>query len=416
MTNGRNLEVADIFRECGDEFQRLHGVGLSRQQRKVIRAITACRTRLLGGHAEQCDRCGHQRIAYNSCRNRHCPKCQAGARATWVTLRERELLAVPYFHIVFTLPHTLAPLALQNKTEIYSILFRVAAQTLKEVAHNPRHLGAQIGFIAVLHTWGQNLMHHPHLHCVVPGGGLAEDETKWVSCKNAKNGKQPFFLPVRVLSRVFRGKFLHALKDAKVRQRLRFCGSLSALAQESDWNRFLNRVVSSEWVVYAKRPFGGPSQTLKYLARYTHRVAISNQRLIEFDGGRVSFNYRDYANGNRSKVMTMDGPEFMRRFLMHTLPPGFTRIRYYGFLSNSVRTANLARCRELLGTQEPDNTQESTETDDTLPRESVDLCVRCPKCKKGRMVIIEEVAPSRRIPKPHYAIALATITPRLDSS
>ncbi len=413
--NQPSLELADVFRACRSEFACQFGDRLSAEQRKVVRAITACRTQELGGHVEQCDGCNHRQIAYNSCRNRHCPKCQASARAKWMSEREQELLPVPYFHVVFTIPHELAPLALQNKQAVYDILFRAAAETLKEVAKNPKHLGADIGFLGVLHTWGQNLMHHPHVHFVIPGGGLSQDRASWIPCKRSKDGKQAFFLPVRVLSRVFRGKFIAALKRAKHRGEIQLRGALRALDDGVAWERYLNQAVRNEWVVYAKRPFGGPQQVLKYLARYTHRVAISNQRLLSFTKGRVSFAYTDYANANRAKTMTLDGCEFMRRFLMHVLPHGFTRIRHFGFLSNRYRTSNLALCRQLLTTAAPAE-QSSPEQAESKNDRILEDRSKCPICERGQMVIIEELLPpGRAVPPPHFR-HIRLRTPTLDSS
>ncbi len=315
MTHRPSLEVADIFRQYAEPYLTHHAV--SPQQRRVMRDIQACRTVALGGHVEQCDRCGHQAISYNSCRNRHCPKCQGPARARWLDARASELLPVPYFHVVFTLPGVLAPLILQNPKVAYDLLFQSVAATLLEVAANPKQLGARIGFLTVLHTWGQNLMHHPHLHCVVPAGGLSPDGTSWIS------GRADFFLPVRVLSRVFRGKFIALLKTAFHREELRFHGDLKALATPAVMERLLDQSVSHEWVVYAKPPFGGLAQVLKYLARYTHRVAISNHRLLGLENGKVTFRWKDYAHNNKPSVMTLDATEFIRRFLMHVMPRSF---------------------------------------------------------------------------------------------
>ncbi|MEA2591136.1 MAG: hypothetical protein QOD62_967, partial [Actinomycetota bacterium] len=321
-----HLEVADVFRDHGDAFLDRYGDTLSPERRRALRDIAACRTEALGGHVEECDRCGHQRIAYNSCRNRHCPKCQATAAAQWMEARGAELLPVEYFHVVFTLPPALAPIALQNPREVYNILFRAAAETLRQIAADPKHLGAEIGFLAVLHTWGQNLQHHPHVHCVVPGGGLSPDGSHWVACRPG------FFLPVRVLSRVFRGKFLALLGNAFDQGKLSFHGKLGVLADGGEFQRRLTASAQTEWVVYAKPPFGGPEQVLKYLARYTHRVAISNRRLVALEEGDVQFQWKDYAHGGGPKTMTLKAIEFIRRFLLHVLPSGFVRIRHYGFL------------------------------------------------------------------------------------
>ena len=337
------LEAADVFRSVESlVFGESPRLRLSPSQYKAFRAIVRCRTRELGGHTRLCGDCGRRDSSYNSCRNRHCPKCQAGRRFQWTTDRERELLPVPYFHVVFTLPHGLAPLALQNRKLIYGLLMRSAAATLRTVAADPRRLGAEIGGVTVLHTWGQNLTHHPHVHCVIPGGGLSAEGNGWIACRRS------FFLPVRVLSRVFRGKFIAGLKRTFRAGELEFHGELAALAEPNRFEHLLNVVARRDWVVYAKRPFGGPSQVLKYLARYTHRVAIANSRLLELKEGRVAFRWKNYAAGHARQTMTLDAIEFVRRFLLHTLPSGFHRIRHFGLLGNRVRLRNLTRCRELL--------------------------------------------------------------------
>jgi Putative transposase/Transposase zinc-binding domain len=382
MSQRPSLEVADIFRRHAEPYLMRHGA--SPQQRRVMRQIQTCRTAVLGGHVEQCDRCGHQAISYNSCRDRHCPKCQGPARARWLDARAGELLPVPYFHVVFTLPATLAPLALQNPVVVYDLLLQSVAATLLEVAANPKQLGARIGFLTVLHTWGQNLMHHPHVHCVVPAGGLCPDGTRWV------RGRADFFLPVRVLSRVFRGKFISSLKAAFGDGALQFHGHLEPLVAAAAMDRLLNRSVKNEWVVYAKPPFGGPAQVLKYLARYTHRVAISNRRLLRLENGKVTFRWKDYAHGNKPSVMTLDAAEFIRRFLMHVMPQRFVRIRYYGFMANRRRAENLERCRQLLGQREVPQTQNSPDEPDRSPAESGEDPVAglCPLCQQGRMRIV----------------------------
>jgi Putative transposase/Transposase zinc-binding domain len=377
------LEVAELFRRHGDAFLDRYGETLRPEQRRALSDIAACRTAALGGHVEECDRCGHRQIAYNSCRNRHCPKCQATAAAQWVEAREAELLPVEYAHVVFTLPAVLGPIALQNPREVYNILFRAAAETLQQIAADPNHLGAEIGFVAVLHTWGQNLEHHPHVHCVVPGGGLAPDGAHWIACKPG------FFLPVRVLSRVFRGKFLALLGEAFEQGKLSLHGKLRDLRDAGAFQRRLTASAQTEWVVYAKPPFGGPEQVLKYLARYTHRVAISNRRLIALEGGEVTFHWKDYAHRGGPKTMTLTAVEFIRRFLLHVLPAGFVRIRHYGFLANRVCREKLALCRTLLGvatTPEPAASEPSLEAKETVEeRTAVDAC---PSCGVGRMVII----------------------------
>jgi hypothetical protein len=313
-----------------------------------MRAIELCRTAALGGHVEHCDGCGHQRISYNSCRNRNCPKCQSLARARWLADRQAELLDVPYFHVVFTVPDEVAVIAFQNHPLVYDILFRTAAETLRRIAADPAHLGAEIGFVAVLHTWGQNLHHHPHLHCLVPGGGIAPDGSKWIACRPG------FFLPVRVLSRLFRGLFLHELEKAFTAGQLRFFSSLQGLQERSAFLRHLAPARRAEWVVFSKKPFAGPQQVLAYVGRYTHRIAIANNRLLAIDDGRVRFRWKDYRHGNPHGVMSLAADEFIRRFLSHVLPDGFHRIRYFGFLCNRQREHKLARCRELLGMRPDD--------------------------------------------------------------
>jgi hypothetical protein len=336
------LEVADIFRRHGEAYRRAHAGHLGRTERRIMSAIEACRTAALGGHVERCVDCGLVRIAYNSCRNRHCPKCQGPARAAWLADRQAELLPVPYFHVVFTLPAAAAEITFQNKAAVYGILFRAAAETLSTIAADPRHLGAEIGFIAVLHTWGQNLQHHPHVHCLVPGGGLSLDGTRWISCRPG------FFLPVRVLSRLFRRLFLEKLAAAFEAGKLGFFGTLAGLADPAMFARLMAALRRREWVVYAKRPFADPEAVLAYLGRYTHRVAIANSRLVALAGDQVSFRWRDYRHHNKNKVMTLAAEEFIRRFLLHALPDGFHRIRHYGFLANCRRDDKLALCRKLL--------------------------------------------------------------------
>jgi hypothetical protein len=336
------IEVADIFRRHGKAYRQAHGAHLGRVERRVMAAITACRTAALGGHVEQCTDCGEIRISYNSCRNRHCPKCQSLARAQWVEARQAELLPVPYFHVVFTLPAQLAGIAFHNKAVVYDILMRTAAETLRTIAADPKHLGAEIGLIAVLHTWGQNLHHHPHVHCIVPGGGPSPDATRWMACRPG------FFLPVKVLSKLFRRLFLKQLGAAFEAGRLRFFSALAMHAEPRNFARLLAGLRRIDWVVYAKRPFGGPEQVLAYLGRYTHRVAIANSRLLKLEEGRVSFRWRDYRKQAHNKVMTLTAEEFIRRLLLHTLPDGFQRIRHYGFLANGHRVDKLDLCRRLL--------------------------------------------------------------------
>ena len=383
------FEVADIFRRYGADYRQRHDGSLSVAQRRVMTAIEVCRTAVLGGHLERCDRCGHERNAYNSCANRHCPKCQSLARAEWLEKRRSELLNTQYFHVVFTVPEQIAPIAYQNKKVVYGILFRATAEALRTIAADPNHLGAEIGFFAVLHSWGSNLLHHPHLHCVVPGGGLSPDETRWISCRPG------FFLPVRVLSRLFRRLFLRYLIQAFDAGKLQFFSSLQPLHDRRAFLQHLAPTRATEWVVYAKRPFAGPEQVLDYVGRYTHRVAISNNRLLDIDHGRITFRYKDYRHAGEQKTMTLDADEFIRRFLLHVLPDGFQRIRYYGFLGNRYREEKLALCRELLGM--PANPPPTEESKDYRERyEELTGCSlrECPLCHQGRMVTVAILLPS----------------------
>jgi hypothetical protein len=343
------LEVAAVIRDYGEAFYDRYGSGLSASQRKALRDLAACRTAALGGHVQHCLDCGHERIAYNSCRNRHCPKCQALARARWLEQQAEHLLPVEYHHVVFTLPAAVADLALANPAALYDLLMRSAAATLREVAANPKRLGAVVGVLMVLHTWGQNLHHHPHVHCVVTGGGLSCDPDgkldtvpRWVACRPG------FFLPVRVLSRVFRGKFLDGLNRLFEQGKLLLPGRLHTLANPGGRAAWWQTLYATDWVAYSKRPFGGPEQVLKYLARYTHRVAISNSRLESLDDDRVTFRIKDYADSGRTKRLTLDAVEFLRRFVQHVLPKGFVKIRHYGLLANGQREARLSVCRRLL--------------------------------------------------------------------
>jgi hypothetical protein len=392
-----SLEVADVFRAYAPAYLEAFGDVTSAEQRRVLRDLTRCRTAALGGHVAECDRCGHRVIAYNSCRNRHCPKCQAAARAAWLAKQAEDVLDVEYFHVVFTLPDPLGPVAVQNRRAVYNTLFQAAAQTLSQVAADPRHLGADIGFLAVLHTWGQTLRLHPHVHCVVPGGGLAPDGSRWVSCRPG------FFLPVRVLSRVFRGKFLALLQATYDRGKLIFHGQQRALAEPGTFRRWLDELRAVDWVVYAKPPFGGPEQVLKYLARYTHRVAIANQRLVKLEDGKVHFQWKDYAHGHTEKVMALDAVEFIRRFLLHVLPRGFVHIRHYGFLANRSRAEKLLLCRRLLAAQGEDLTKLPSPAEALLPAGTPvagegrlgepESRHRCPACGQGRLLVVEVCPP-----------------------
>ena len=391
---GSGPEVADVFRRYGDAYREQHGDSLSTAQRRAMTAIEICRTAALGGHVEQCDTCGHQRISYNSCRNRHCPKCQSLARARWLDDRRAELLDTQYFHVVFTVPQEIAEIAFQNKKVVYGILFRTVAETLTTIAADPKHLGAEIGFFAVLHTWGQNLLHHPHLHCVVPGGGLSPDGNRWISCRSR------FFLPVRVLARLFRRLFIEALEKAFAAGELQFFATLAPLRERDAFHRHLAAVRQVEWVVYAKRPFAGPEQVLDYVARYTHRVAISNNRILDIEDGKVRFRWKDYRNGDQQKTMTLSADEFIRRFLIHVLPGGFQRIRYYGLLGNRHRDAKLARCRELLGMSrlEPVDGKASDDYRDHYEKLTGASLCECPACHRGRMVLLRVLSPIATAP------------------
>ncbi|MEX3998752.1 IS91 family transposase [Paraburkholderia sp. EG285A] len=383
------LELADILRRHGPVYRQLHADSLSREQHRVMRAIEQCRTAALGGHLEQCDACGHQRISYNSCRNRHCPKCQSLARAQWLEDRQTDLLPVPYFHVVFTVPESIARIAFQNKRMVYEILFQATAETLQTISADPRHLGATVGFIAILHTWGQNLVHHPHLHCVVPGGGLSPDGKRWLACRPG------FFLPVRVLSRLFRRLFLERLQQAFDAGELRFFSSLADLAESGRFVRCLAEARSTDWVVYAKEPFGGPQQVLDYLGRYTHRVAISNNRLLEFTDEHVTFRWKDYRQPGTPRVMRLPVHEFIRRFLLHVLPRGFQRIRHYGLLSNCLRKARLAECRRLLEAKPPYEAQATPRSDyrDCYEKLTGRSLHTCPACSRGHMLFVARMLP-----------------------
>ena len=377
--------MADVFRRFGPAFREQHDASLSGARRRAMIAIESCRTAALGGHVERCGACGHQRIAYDSCRNRNCPKCQGLARAQWIADRQAELLEVPYFHVVFTVPDQIATIAYQNKRELYGILFRAAAETLRTIAADPKHLGAEIGFFAVLHTWGSNLVHHPHLHCVVAGGGLCADGSQWICCRDG------FFLSVRVLSRLFRRLFLQYLVKAFDSGELEFFSSLQPLRDPSTFLDYLAPLREAEWVVYAKRPFAGPEQVLDYVGRYTHRVAISNNRLLDISEGKVTFRYKDYRHEAQQKTMRLEAEEFIRRFLLHVLPEGFQRIRYYGFLANRYREEKLTRCRDLLGMPAPDRTASEVNKDYSERYEKLtgSSLWECPVCHQGRMLVIE---------------------------
>jgi hypothetical protein len=376
------LEVADVFRAHGAAWRKANAGHVSLAQLKVMSAIETCRTAALGGHVERCEDCAHERVAYNSCRNRHCPKCQGAAARQWLDEREAELLPAPYYHVVFTLPASIGAIAFQNKAAVYDLLFRTAAETLTAIAADPKHLGARIGLTAVLHTWGSALTHHPHVHIIVPGGGLSRDGSRWIACKPG------FFLPVRVLSRLFRRLFLDGLAALHAAGRLAFLGDLAPLAEKCALDAALAPLRCSDWFVYAKRPFAGPQAVLAYLARYTHRVAISNSRLIRLADKGVTFKWKDYRfqGRDRLKTMTLDAAEFIRRFLLHVLPSGFHRIRHYGLFAGTCRARNIERVRQALaaseGAPQRSRAEAGREAEDVAPAR------RCPCCG-GRMIIVE---------------------------
>jgi hypothetical protein len=378
--NRPSLEMADIVRSASRNFIERNRSWLNRLHLKVLTAIERCRTAALGGHLDECMRCGHRAISFNSCRNRHCPKCQANAREHWLAARQRELLPTRYVHVVFTLPHELAPLALQNKRVIYNLLFRVSAETLLEIGRDPKRLGAEIGFFSVLHTWNQKLQHHPHIHCVVPAGGLSLDHTRWIS------SHPKFFLPVDVLAEVFRGKFTEALKEIFAQGQLGFHGSLKPLGRPKVFAQLIRQTFRKKWVVYCKRPFGGAEHALRYLGRYTHRVAISNHRLIAFENDQVTFRWRDSAHKNKQRLMTLHVTEFLRRFLFHVLPPHFVRIRYFGFLSTRNRSTLIRLCSHLLGEPAP----VPIPTVETDCQQHAPVSWSCPQCN-GPMLILERM-------------------------
>ena len=390
------LEVADVFRRYGDAYRLQHGASLSSAQRRVMTAIEVCRTAALGGHLERCDCCNHERPCYDSCGDRHCPKCQSLARAEWVEKRKSEVLQTHYFHVVFTIPEQITSIAYQNKDLVYGILFRATAATLTTIAADPKHLGAEIGFFAILHSWGQNLLFHPHLHCVVPGGGISPDGARWISCR------PNFFLPVKVLSQLFRRLFLQYLQESFDAGKLQFFTSLQALKNPQAFNRHLDLVRDVEWVVYAKPPFAGPQQVVDYVGRYTHRVAISNHRIVDIADGQVKFNWRDYRDNNQQKTMPLSADEFIRRFLLHVLPSRFHRSRYYGFLGNRYRKEKLESCRQLLGMTPPTESSAEPATPEDYRDRYERLTGRslreCPVCHRGCMIPIKVLPDVRSSP------------------
>ena len=389
MRPPRGVEVADIFRRHGPEYRQSHS--LPRNHLRAMRAIETCRTAALGGHKGRCQDCGHLEISYNSCRNRHCPKCQTLRKERWIEERAQDLLPVQYFHVVFSIPAELNPLVIMNQRVLYDLLFRSVSETLLELSDNPVHLGARVGFIAILHTWGQNLMDHPHIHCVVPGGGLSPDRHRWVA------SPKRFFIHVKAMSELFRGKFLDYLKDHYESGNLIFPGGSEHLREPRVFNRFRWRLSQKEWVVYCKPPFGGPEGVLQYLGRYTHRVAISNNRILSLENGSVSFRWRDYADGDTQKIMTLQAQEFIRRFLLHVLPHRYVRIRHFGLLSNRNRKNDIALCRELLGNGT--TVTKGKDTEETWQELLQRICgidvTTCPVCRKGRMLLVEILPPCR---------------------
>jgi hypothetical protein len=377
------LEVADVFRQHQQEFLERWRSTLSYRQLQTLRDIGACRTAALGAHLHQCDSCQRETLVYNSCLNRHCPKCGSTARDRWLAAHADELLPTAYSHAIFTLPHELIPLALQNPTVVYNIFFRAVSQSLLTIASDPRHLGARLGFLAVLHTWNQKLLPHPHIHCLVPAGGLAADRSAWISCRNPK-----FFLPVKALGAKCRGKFLALLRRAFRKGKLRLAGALAPFQDRKAFERFTLLLKNKEWVAYVKKPFAGPQHVIQYLAHYTHRVAIANGRLLRFANGQVTFRWRDSAHGNKQKAMTLDAVEFMHRFLLHVLPRGFVKIRHFGYLANRERKCALSLCSKLissaLGTPPQGQTDGSRQQKE--PR-------RCPYCQKGALVSVAQLSP-----------------------
>jgi Putative transposase/Transposase zinc-binding domain len=398
------LEVAEVVRQHGDAFLQRYGSTISGTQHRALRAIAVCRTAALGGHITQCDHCGHEVQAYNSCRHRCCPKCHGTAQATWLAAREQELLETPYAHVIFTLPHALGPLALQNPRHLYGLLFRTVAQTLQDIAGVPKHLGAEVGGFAVLHTWGQQLHHHPHLHCVLPAGGIAADGARWVSCR------PHFFLPVRVLSRRFRRLYLAGLAQLYGQGHLTLTGPCRARAEPALWQRLLADLRDQEWVVYATEPIKDPQHVLQYLARYTHRVAISNHRLVALENGQVTFRYKDYQRGHRLRTLTLDAVEFLRRLMLHVPPRGFHRLRHFGFLANRVRQAKLAQCRTLLGQATLPHAQANALDVKTPAVSAGEPGAVCPVCQHGRMQLVQTLYRQPAV------WDLAVPAPRLDTS
>lgn len=405
------FEVADVVRAHGDDYHRAHHP--SAAQEAVLKHIAECRTAALGGHLDACDSCGHQRISYNSCRDRHCPKCQNAARAEWITRRLERLLPIPYFHVVFTIPDELNPLALRNKKAVFKILFAAASQTLLTIARDGKHLGAQVGFTMVLHTWGQNLLFHPHVHCVVTGGGLSSDGSRWIAAR------EKYLLPVKVLGKLFRGKFLAALDQAYRDGELDLAGSTAERSDPEAWHRFKDSLYKKDWVVFAKPPFGGAEHVFNYLGRYTHRIALSNHRIVEVADGTVTFSWKDYADGCKKKLMALDAVEFLRRFLLHVLPHGFVRIRHYGLCASSNVNTKLVAARRLLEPSteicpspkpEPTSTEPQPWWERFLEQTGIDV-MACPCCKTGRMTRQRSLSPVEIT-----LLAERIATPKMDTS
>jgi hypothetical protein len=387
----KQLEVADIFRAYGPAYREIHGKEMPQRHHRAMHAIEICRTSILGGHVDECDECGALRISYNSCRNRHCPKCQCLDKERWLESRKRDVLPTQYFHVVFTNPEELNPLSLRNQRAAYNIHFKAASETLQELSGDPRHLGGKIGFIGILHTWSQTLIHHPHIHFIVPGGGLSPDSTKWISCK------KDFFIRVEVLSKLFRGKYLYYLKKAYYAGELKFPGLIKNLKGKRNFEEFCSGLYSREWVVDSRPSFKTSEDVIDYLGRYTHRVAITNDRIVGMECDRVIFKYRDRRDNNKIKFISLDAFEFIRRFLFHVLPDGFMKIRHYGILSNRNRNDKLLICKDLLGVEVKDNSEseEKESWEDLLLRITGIDPRLCPSCKKGRMVPKEKLLPGR---------------------
>jgi hypothetical protein len=387
VRTSHGVELADIFRQHGAAYRSAHSLPLNHL--RVMRAVEVCRTAVLGGHKDRCDSCGHIEISYNSCRNRHCPKCQTLRKEKWIEARNEDLLPIQYFHVVFTIPSELNPLVIMNQRAMYDLMFKSVAETLMELSGNPRHLGARIGFMCVLHTWGQNLIDHPHIHCVVTGGGLSPEGNRWIS------SRRRFFIPVRVMSALFRGKFLSHLKSTFESGGLIFPGGIGHLRESHAFEMYRRQFYHKKWVVYCKPPFDGAEGVLQYVGRYTHRIAISNNRILSAEDGRVSFRWRDYSDADKQKVMILKADEFIRRFLLHVLPNRYVRIRHFGLLANRNRKDNIALCRRLLGA----SVITSKEGKETWQEQLLRICgidvSACPVCRNGRMFRLDELPPSR---------------------